>query len=330
MVKYLFAHYKGGNNMAILYCDGLRFRKAFLAGASWLNEYEVILNHLNVFPKPDGDTGTNMALTLLSAVHELRDMEDAALEEVMEAAARGILLGARGSSGIILSQIIAGFAEVGRGKAKLNSQDIAAGFRLGSERAYRAVVEPVEGTLLTAVRESSEEAVEFAKDNDDIIQLLEVTLDRAKMSLKNSPNLLPILAQAGVVDAGSQGFVYILEGILRLVRYGHVLSSYERPDVSPSLPTIRAQTPESWDNPYCTEFLLTGTSADVSVMRENFARLGSDLAVVGWDELVRVHIHTNDPEKVLACAHSYGEPLGVKIDDTRKQYRSAMRPATKT
>jgi len=314
--------------MAILYCDGERFRKAFLAGTGWLSQNKEVLNQLNVFPVPDGDTGTNMSLTLLSAVDELKGMDGASLAEVLEAVARGTLMAARGCSGVIFSQLLAGFAEVSHDKARFTSRDIAAGLQLGSERAYRAVTEPVEGTILTVIRESSEQAALLAKDNEDIVELLHITLNRAKVSLENSPNLLPILAQAGVVDAGGQGFVYMLEGVLRLVRgdaeaehVGSPLQAVHQSLASPPLGTAQARVSESWDNPYCTEFLLLRSDGDISSIRKGLAELGSDLAVVGWNELVRVHIHTTDPERVLAWAHSYGKPSNVKIDDTRKQHR---------
>jgi DAK2 domain fusion protein YloV len=314
--------------MAILYCDGERFRRAFLAGAGWLSENKEVLNQLNVFPVPDGDTGINMSLTLLSAVDELKGMEGASLGEVLAAVARDTLMGARGCSGVIFSQLLAGFAEVGHDKARFTSRDIAASLQLGSERAYRAVTEPVEGTILTVIRESSEEAAQFAGDHEDIVRLLEITLNRAKISLENSPNLLPVLAQAGVVDAGGQGFVYMLEGVLRLVRgdaedehIGSPLQAVDQSFASPPLGRAQARVSESWDNPYCTEFLLLRSDGDISNIRKGLTELGSDLAVVGWNELVRVHIHTSDPERVLAFSSSYGKPSNVKIDDTRKQHR---------
>jgi DAK2 domain fusion protein YloV len=306
--------------MSILYCNGERFRKAFLAGASWLAENKETLNQLNVFPVPDGDTGTNMSLTLFSAVDELSGMRGASLEEVLEAAARGTLMGARGCSGVIFSQLLAGFAEVDHGKPKFDARDIAVGLRLGAERAYGAVTRPVEGTILTVIRESSEEAVRFAEDNEDIVELLDATLKRARLSLKNTPNLLPILAQAGVVDSGGQGFVYMLEGILRLVRGDALTTSHE---ISATLPlgVAQARISENWDDLYCTEFLLSLSETAIPNIRESIAELGSDLVVVGWGELVRVHIHTSDPERVLASVHSFGKPSNVKIDDTRKQHR---------
>lgn len=316
--------------MGILYCDGERFRRAFLAGASWLSENKEILNQLNVFPVPDGDTGTNMSLTVSAAVKELSDMENASLEEVLEAAARGTLMGARGCSGVIFSQLIAGFAEAGRGKTRFYSQDMAVALKLGSERAYRAVTKPVEGTILTVIRETAEEAARAAKENVDFTELLEIALNQAKISLENTPNLLDRLAQAGVVDSGGQGFVFVLEGILRLIKRGEGLDITPQPVASPPLGTAQAMVSESWENPYCTEFLISGTDENVPDIRNTFAKMGSDLAVVGWNELVKVHIHTPDPEKVLAQAHSYGKPINVKIDDTRKQHSHIVPAAYRT
>ena len=307
--------------MSILYCNGERFRKAFLAGASWLAENKETLNQLNVFPVPDGDTGTNMSLTLFSAVDQLGDMRGASLKEVLEAAARGTLMGARGCSGVIFSQLLAGFAEVDHGKPKFNARDIALGLKLGAERAYSAVTKPVEGTILTVIRESSEEAIRFVEGNEDIVELLVATLKRARLSLKNTPNLLPILAQAGVVDSGGQGFVYMLEGILRLVRGDALITSYKAAEALPLGVAQAKVSQQGWDDLYCTEFLLSVSETAIPGIRKGITELGSDLVVVGWGELVRVHIHTSDPERVLASVHSYGKPSNVKIDDTRKQHR---------
>lgn len=305
--------------MGILYCDGDRFRKALVASASWLSENSEILNRLNVYPVPDGDTGSNMSLTLISAVDELKDMENVPIGEVLEACARGALMGARGCSGVIISQLIAGFAEVAQSKTRLNPKDIIEGFKLGTKRAYQAVMEPVEGTILTVIRESAEEAIKDIHDDADMVNLLEKVLERAKVSLQNTPKLLPVLAQAGVVDAGGQGFVFILEGILRLVK-GEPLVVNDKPEAL-AIGTAQKLVSESWETPYCTEFVIVPKDTDIPKMREDFSRLGTDLIVIGWGDMVRVHVHSNDPERVLAHAHLYGKPLNVKIDDMRKQHR---------
>ncbi len=305
--------------MGILYCDGDRFRKALLASTSWLSENSETLNRLNVFPVPDGDTGTNMSLTLISAVDELKGLEGAPLSEILEASARGALMGARGCSGVIISQLIAGFAEVGKDKSRFLPQDIIGGFKLGSEKTYSAVTEPREGTVLTVIRESAEEVSEALQDSSDLVELLEKILNKAKSSLENTPNLLPVLAQAGVVDAGGQGFVFMLEGILKLLK-GEPLEIHRKPE---QLQEGKAQkmVSESWETPYCTEFVLTPNDVDVSDIREDFSKLGDDLVVVSWGNMIRVHIHTAEPEKVLARAHIHGKPSNVKIDDMKKQHR---------
>ncbi len=305
--------------MGILYCDGERFRKALVASATWLSENSEIVNRLNVFPVPDGDTGTNMSLTLISAVDELKGMENAPLEEVLESAARGALMGARGCSGVIISQLIAGFAEVGRDKVRFLTQDIIEGFKLGTKRAYQAVTEPVEGTVLTVIRESAEEAVQVFQENASLVALLERVLDRARISLQNTPHILPVLAQAGVVDAGGQGFVFMIEGVLRLVKGDPLIVDNKPAPLEEGV--VQKRVSESWDTPYCTEFILTPKGADIPKIKEDLARLGTDLMVVAWRDRVRVHVHTSDPEKVLARAHMHGKPSNVKIDDTKKQHR---------
>jgi len=309
--------------MAILYCDGERFRKAFLAGAGWLSENKERLNQLNVFPVPDGDTGTNMSLTLFSAINELEGMEGASLGEILEAIASGTLMGARGCSGVIFSQLLAGLAESSRDRKRLTCRDIAIGLQSGAEKAYGAVNRPVEGTILTVIRESSEEAARFARNSNDILRLLETSLMRAKKSLKNTPNILPVLAQAGVVDSGGQGFVYMLEGVLRLL-HGEALKLARQPVAESPAVVAQSLVSESWDNPYCTEFILMTTSADIPTIRQALNGMGDSLVVVGWNEMIRVHIHTSDPDRVLASAYSYGKPSNVKIDDTRKQHRDIL------
>ncbi len=305
--------------MGILYCDGDRFKKALLASASWLSENSEILNRLNVFPVPDGDTGTNMSLTLISAVDELKGLEGAPLSEVLEASARGALMGARGCSGVIISQLIAGFAEVGKDKTRFLPQDIIDSFVLGSKKTYMAVTEPREGTMLTVIRESAEEAIHAIQNSSDLAELLEKILDKARSSLQNTPNLLPVLAQAGVVDSGGQGFVFILEGILRLVK-GEPLAIHEKTDTIQE-GEAQKMVSQSWDMPYCTEFILTPKNVSISDIRNDFVNLGTDLVAVEWGEIVRIHIHTADPERVLARAHLYGKISNVKIDDMKKQHR---------
>lgn len=305
------------NKLGILYCDGKRFRKALLSAASWLSQNSAELDQLNVFPVPDGDTGANMSLTLISAVNALEKDEDAPLHEVLAAVAHGSLIGARGCSGVILSQLLLGFEEVGRGKLKLDGRDIVKGLELGLKRAYNAIIEPREGTILTVIRESIQGLTSHPEDVIDIAQLLETIYNRAQSSLENTPKLLPVLAQAGVVDAGGKGFVRIIEGILRLIHGEPIEIINDRTKGTYKEPA-QARVFESWDAPYCTEFILT-VESPVN-MKDELSNLGKDLLVVEWENIIRVHIHTGDPERVLAIAHTYGKPLNVKIDDMRRQH----------
>ncbi|MBM3213194.1 DAK2 domain-containing protein, partial [Candidatus Poribacteria bacterium] len=177
--------------------------------------------------------------------------------------------------------------------------------------------------------ESADEAIKFAAESDDIIKLLEIALNRAKISLNNTPKLLPVLAQAGVVDSGGQGFAFILEGMLRIV-HGDSIGTYSQTPDSIKEDTAQERVSQKWDNPYCTEFLLMDSQAEVPDIKASLETLGEDLVVVEWDELIKVHIHTNDPEQVLAMAHSYGKPANLKIDDTRKQHQHIIHNSLKT
>ncbi|MBD3182358.1 DAK2 domain-containing protein [Candidatus Poribacteria bacterium] len=308
--------------MSISHCNGEGFRKAFMAGASWLNENKEILNQLNVFPVPDGDTGLNMSLTLLSATDKLESMTDASLKEILETVARETLMNARGCSGVIFSQVIAGFTELSYINDKFTCFDIARGLKLGTEKAYKAVTKPTEGTILTVVKESSDEAIKFARNNNNILKMLEVVLKRAKESLDKTPEMLPILAQAGVVDSGAQGFVYMLEGILAFVKGDNLKTSY---NLDPDL--THNKVPQNLEYRYCTEFLLTDSEEDIPFIRKKMTAFGDDLIVIGSRNMIRIHIHTNKPEKVLAMAHLHGKPIQIKIDDMQKQHRHIINKA---
>lgn len=312
--------------MAILYCDGKRFKQAIIAGAECLNYRKAHLNKLNVFPVPDGDTGTNMSLTLSSAIKEVENLQNLSLQEVAKAGAWGALIGARGNSGIILAQIFAGFAESVGSKSRMYSQDLAASFQLATEKAYQAVINPVEGTMLTVVRETAVMASEMAERERDIAKLLEVLLEQANISLQNTPQLLPILRQAGVVDAGGLGFVSLLEGMLRLIR-GEELKQAEVDGTQVealltqqefSAPTYNIQ--HDWTNRYCTAFILEGDELSLPEMKQNLAQFGDSLLVVGDDKLLRVHIHTSDSQQLLQHVASFGKLSQIKVDDMKEEH----------
>ena len=314
--------------MAILYCDGRRFKQAIFAGADFLNHRKDHLNKLNVFPVPDGDTGTNMSLTLSSAIREVENLQDLSLQSVAKAGAWGALIGARGNSGIILAQIFAGFAESIGSKSKMHSQDIAAAFQLSAKKAYQAVINPVEGTMLTVIRETAEMASKLVEKQRDIAKLLAAMLDQANISLQNTPQLLPILRQAGVVDAGGLGFVLLLEGMFNLI-HGEEL---EQPKVDDDgievLPTCNIQY--DWTNRYCTEFILEGDKLSLADMRKNLVPFGDSLLVVGDDNLLRIHIHTSDSQKLLHHVSSFGKVSQIKVDDMKEEHEEMFSSSAKS
>jgi len=312
----------------ILYCDGKRFKQAIIAGAECLNYRKAHLNKLNVFPVPDGDTGTNMSLTLSSAIKEVENLQNLSLQEVAKAGAWGALIGARGNSGIILAQIFAGFAESVGSKSRMYSQDIAASFQLATEKAYQAVINPVEGTMLTVVRETAVMASEMAERERDIAKLLEVMLEQANISLQNTPQLLPILRQAGVVDAGGLGFVSLLEGMLRLIR-GEELKQAEVDEVQvEALPNYNIQ--HDWTNRYCTEFILEGDGFSLPEMKKSLTQFGDSLLVVGDDKLLRVHIHTSDSQQLLHYVASFGKLSQIKVDDMKEEHEDMFLSSPKS
>ena len=314
--------------MAILYCDGKRFKQAIIAGAALLNHRKNHLNKLNVFPVPDGDTGTNMSLTLSSAIREVENLPDLSLQAVAKAGAWGALIGARGNSGIILAQIFAGFAEGIGSSPRMYSQDIAAFLQIAVEKAYQAVINPVEGTMLTVVRETADMASRIAGRERDITKLLEAMLDQANISLQNTPQLLPILRQAGVVDAGGLGIVSILEGILKLIR-GEELEQHKMDESQIEvLPVYNIQY--DWTNRYCTEFILENDSLSLSEMKNNLAHFGDSLIVVGDDKLLRIHIHTSDSQKLLHYVAAFGKVSQIKVDDMKKEHEDLLLASAKS
>jgi DAK2 domain fusion protein YloV len=302
--------------MAIKHMDGEWFKKVVVASYNWLSNKKDEVNSLNVFPVPDGDTGTNMALTLLSAVERIKDKVDRSIAKVAGAVAEGALMGARGNSGVILSQIFMGFAEGIKDKDHLAAKDVAYAFKSAADASYRSVVNPVEGTILTVIREAADRAVEAAEIEDDIIAVLEAFLSRAKETLELTPDMLPVLKEAGVVDAGGLGLVHIVEGMLSFMKAGRMV---EAADVGTSAGAVMEHIVDLTYG-YCTEFMIRGAKADMEEMKRVLSELGDSLLVVGSPELVRVHVHTDHPGKALEYGVSLGGSLSkIKIDNMREQ-----------
>ena len=285
---------------------------------------------LNVFPVPDGDTGTNMLLTLQSAVEDIRELDDADLGSMAKRAAHGALMGARGNSGVILSQIFRGFCEGVGSKAAVDGRGLAEAFTQGADIAYRAVMKPTEGTMLTVAREAARAAKVQAKDGNDLTQVVKRAAEAAATAVERTPDQLPILKQAGVVDAGGFGLQLILEGFLKRLQ-GERLESFERPTVQHARPKSIDAPAAGWG--YCTEFIINGEGLAVDAVRSELQRHGDSALVVGDDSAIKVHIHTHEPAAVIGYASGVGTLTRLKVDDMSSQHHrlqgeSARRPSS--
>lgn len=309
--------------MAVYSFDGADLKMMLQGAADLLGQSKGEIDALNVFPVPDGDTGTNMYHTLAAALNEALRTDTNNIGLVAEAAARGALVGARGNSGVILSQILYGFAGSLRSVEKASALDIVRALENGAQTAYRAVMSPVEGTILTVVRKSAEGAA--AQRSDDLLRLMVGVLKRAFVALQETPETLPVLKQAGVVDAGGKGFVIILEGILRALKAASPGARNGRTEIyrasGDSFTTPPAFIEESITFTYCTELLVKGSGLPLEAIKQELFPHGDCLMVVGEDTLVKVHIHTDHPGLILECCLKYGSLHDLKINNMREQNR---------
>ena len=307
--------------------DGPLFKRALLGSLSWLSSNHEEVNRLNVFPVPDGDTGTNMLLTLQSAVEDIRDSNAAEVSKIAKLASHGSLMGARGNSGVILSQIFRGFARAVEGKSSLTPAELAAAFEEAANAAYRAVNKPTEGTILTVAREAGRAASAAASSPDATVpQVIAAAASGARAAVLKTPSQLQILRDAGVVDAGGFGLQIILEGMLKTLE--ELDSSIEELAASrPVAPAAASQVAvalpeEGWG--YCTEFLIEGTHLDLDRIKAQIEALGNSVLVVGEPELVKVHVHTDDPTRVITLAGGYGKLLKLNVGDMSTQHRRIL------
>ena len=304
--------------------DGKKFRDMFVSGANNLQNNKDLVDKLNVFPVPDGDTGTNMSLTISYAIKELSKVENDDITNVGKALSKGSLMGARGNSGVILSQIIRGIAKSVEGKETLNVVDLANALKNGSDTAYKAVIKPIEGTILTVVRESGEYALQIAKEDMDMIEFLELVVAKANESLNKTPELLKALKEAGVVDSGGKGLVLIYEGMLSSLK-GNDIESVEGGASSNAEVNVEQNiSTEDIKFQYCTEFILESNKVDDLTIRERFMKYGDSLAVVGDEGVIKVHVHTNDPGLAIQEALSYGQLLTIKIENMKLQHENKV------
>jgi DAK2 domain fusion protein YloV len=299
------------------------------SGLAWLERHQAVINSLNVYPVPDGDTGTNMLLTMQSAYREMQDSHEDEVGTVAQKLAHGALMGARGNSGVILSQIFRGFAHSLVGVKAFDTIQFAAALREGAATAYKGVIKPVEGTILTVAREAAEVAVAAATSSGDIRFVLEQVVHEAQQSVARTPTLLPVLAEAGVVDAGGQGLFVILDGMLRYVKGDVVTMDTEMSGAV----DLNAPTPLSEEGyGYDIQFIIHGDGLDVEQIRESIASMGDSALVVGDSNTVKVHVHSPDPATPIGYGATLGSLSRVIVENMQEQYQEfvlgkAQRPA---
>ena len=309
----------------IQYIEGKMLRDMFVSGANNLQNYKDLVDKLNVFPVPDGDTGTNMSLTISYAMKELSKVQTNSITDIGKSLSKGSLMGARGNSGVILSQIIRGFSKAIEGKDKINTEDLAKAFKNGSDTAYKAVIKPIEGTILTVVRESGEYAIKAAKKEKDLLKFLEMVIAEANESLERTPELLKNLKEAGVVDSGGKGLVLIYEGMYEALKGNPIeakdASSSNIQEVKQAGTSINTEDIKFC---YCTEFILESDSISDTEIRDIMLPYGDSLAVVGDEGIIKVHIHTNDPGLVLQEALKHGQLVTIKIENMKLQHENTL------
>lgn len=309
----------------IQYIEGKMLRDMFVSGANNLQNHKELVDKLNVFPVPDGDTGTNMSLTISYAMKELAKVENDSITEIGKSLSKGSLMGARGNSGVILSQIIRGFSKSIEGKEQISTEDLAKAFKNGSDTAYKAVIKPIEGTILTVVRESGEYAIKAAKKEKGLLKFLEMVIDEANKSLERTPELLKNLKEAGVVDSGGKGLVLIYEGMYEALK-GNPIKAKDLNDsnVSEVKQAGTSINTEDIKFCYCTEFILESNSISDTEIRDIMLKYGDSLAVVGDEGIIKVHVHTNDPGLVLQDALKHGQLVTIKIENMKLQHENTL------
>ncbi|QPA32014.1 DAK2 domain-containing protein [Thermaerobacillus caldiproteolyticus] len=330
--------------MTIKTLDGRRFAEMVLKGAQHLANNAKAVDALNVFPVPDGDTGTNMNLSMTSGAKEVKNNPSDHIGKVGSALAKGLLMGARGNSGVILSQLFRGFAKAIETKKEINSIEFAAALEAGVVTAYKAVMKPVEGTILTVAKDAAKRAAAVAKKEPDIAIVMEEVVKEAKASLQRTPELLPVLKEVGVVDSGGQGLVYVYEGFLAELK-GEAVDDLKTAAVSMQ-ELINAEHHKSAQSHmhtediefgYCTEFMVRFEEEKLrqhpfseEAFRQDLSRFGDSLLVIADDELVKVHIHSEQPGEVLTYGQRYGSLLNIKIENMREQHANIVNEGHKS
>ncbi len=309
------------------YIDGYKLKVLLENATITLEKNKDEVNSLNVFPVPDGDTGTNMLLTIKSALKQGISVDDNNASKVAQAASQGSLMGARGNSGVILSQLFRGFANGLEEKEVIDIETLAKALKKAADTAYKAVMKPTEGTILTVARECGEKAMSIYSQEEDMVEFLAKIIQHGNDILKKTPDMLPVLKQAGVVDAGGKGLLYILTGAYNALA-----------DETSALTLIKESMPVVVEKPrkrehidtddiefgYCTEFMINTSFSDIESFREEIAVHGDSLLVVGGEGIIKVHVHTNNPGQVLEKALLLGDLSDIKIDNMRYQHEEVL------
>ena len=312
--------------------DGKTLKEMFVSASNNLYNHYPEVDALNVFPVPDGDTGMNMSMTMTNGAKFVKEVDSDDIYQVSNTFAKGLLMGARGNSGVITSQIFRGFAQSLEGKKSANAVQLAEAFKNGAKVAYKAVIRPVEGTILTVVRESSSALNEYVDDSTTILQAIEKLVSEAKKSLKRTPDLLPVLKEVGVVDSGGAGLVKIFEGMLSFLKGKFIEREENASQEKAKVESPIGDMDKDDEFGYCTEFIMRLGPADEKEQFEEQAfkatlvERGNSIVVVRDDDIVKVHIHTLNPGNILTFAQSYGEFVTIKVENMTEQHSKLQTP----
>jgi uncharacterized protein len=326
--------------VSITSLEGKRFAGMVIQGAAKLSANAQLVDALNVFPVPDGDTGTNMNLSMTSGAKEVQQKTQDHIGNVATALSKGLLMGARGNSGVILSQLFRGFGKAIEGKSSLTSKEFADALQTGVETAYKAVMKPVEGTILTVAKDAAKKGVAVSQNETDFIKVMEAIVKEGQASLDRTPDLLPVLKEVGVVDSGGQGLLFVYEGFLAELKGEKVSEQASLPSMNDLVSAEHHKTAQDFMSTediefgYCTEFMVKFEDDKQAFSEEDFrndlSEFGDSLLVISDDELAKVHIHSEEPGNVLSYGHKYGSLINIKIENMRQQHSSIVgqsRPA---
>src|SRR5215211_1026472 len=321
---------RGTMGAGITYVDGPRLARSLIAAADWVAAGREEINRINVFPVPDGDTGTNFSLTLRAVADALRALGDAPLPDTARTMARAAVLGARGNSGMMLAHFLMGFAESLGDRPTATTRDVARALRQGADRLYQSLDDPREGTILTVAREAAAAAERVASETADVGEFMRRLLAEGEVALARTPELMAVLKDAGVVDAGGKGFVRMLEGVVRYIEGDPILSlagANDSPDKSVYVPAASVEIAAERDFQFCTEVLVRGEQLPgANEVRAAMHTFGGSVVVAVMTDILKIHVHTDTPDAVFSCAGRWGRIETRKADDMRVQHRRLAHP----